>query len=178
MQVETCYFWFPELLLRWSDVFHSVPQASDLLVPKGLRSRDSPLLSLWSFLPLLWWNWAQCTSLDHSKAIKCPLSAVASVVFWCQLLLLYFSFPLWALYSVHVQLVSVNQFNTPSKPNFFQILCWYQTDTNIKHVFFFVVKFMAIKECLFFLNYYYFVYMSWMQTQKPHDQNIKIWRPC
>lgn len=75
----------PSPLLRWPGVVRSVPQATDLPVLKGLRSRDSPLLSLRPSLPLLWWNWARCTSLDHSKAIKWPLSAVASVVLWCQL---------------------------------------------------------------------------------------------
>lgn len=84
ISVWTCYLSLPELLLRWPGV-RSPPRATDLLVVKGLRSRDSPLLSLWPSLPLLWWNWARHTSLDHSKAIKWPLSAEASVVLWCQL---------------------------------------------------------------------------------------------
>lgn len=84
ISVWTCYLSLPELLLRWPGV-RSAPRATDLLVVKGLRSRDSPLLSLWPSLPLLWWNWARHTSLDHSKAIKWPLSAEASVVLWCQL---------------------------------------------------------------------------------------------
>lgn len=84
ISVWICYLSLPELLLRWP-VVRSAPRVTVLLVVKGLRSRDSPLLSLWSSLPLLWWNWARHTSLDHSKAIKWPLSAEASVVLWCQL---------------------------------------------------------------------------------------------
>lgn len=81
----THYLLFAKPLLRWPGVVRSVPQATDLPVVKGLRSRDSPLLSLRPSLLLLLWNWAWCTSLDHSKAIKWPLSAVASIVLWCQL---------------------------------------------------------------------------------------------
>lgn len=55
-QLSTCYLSFPYLLLRWPGVVRSVPQATDLAVVKGLRSRDSPLLSLRPSLPLLWWN--------------------------------------------------------------------------------------------------------------------------
>lgn len=42
------------------------------------RQRDTPLSRLPS-LSLLCWNWAHCTSLDHSTAIKWPLSATGSV---------------------------------------------------------------------------------------------------
>ncbi len=41
------------------------------------RQRDTPL-SRRPSLSLLCWNWARCTSLDHSKAIKWPLSATGS----------------------------------------------------------------------------------------------------
>lgn len=43
---------FPEA----SDAVGSVSYATDLPAVKGLRSKDSPLLSLRPSLPLLWWN--------------------------------------------------------------------------------------------------------------------------